>query len=323
MYCARLDHFVRFNDNGTIGKCGHMVGAPGFPSWQAMQDSDWLKRVRSDMEQDRWPVECRRCQATEPNHSIRLDSNRRHEILSRYKDYIILGGVLDNICNSACQSCNPNLSTKIGSLHSKKYIEINNQNLFDRMPLHRVVELDINGGEPSVSPNYQRLLENLPSSVRILRINTNGRRMLPNIEPILNSGVHVIVTLSLDGTQQVHDYVRWPVTWGQYQTTVERYQKLSKVHHNLKLQAWTTLHVLNVADFENIKTFARERALQHSWAYLETPAPLNLRYTNKMSLAMKHLDPDFIATGIDNQVDLDEFISRQDRLRNINIGDYF
>lgn len=322
MYCARLDHFVRFNADGTIGKCGHMVGAPGFSSWQEMQDSTWLRRVQSDMEHDQWPAECRRCQSTEPNHSIRLDSNRRHELLARYHDYIILGGVLDNICNSACQSCNANLSTKIGSLHSKKYIEINNTSLFDRIPMDRVVELDINGGEPSASPNYQQLLENLPSSVRILRVNTNGRRILPNLESILSSGVHVIVTLSLDGTDRVHDYVRWPVTWAQYQATVSHYRRLAAQHYNLKLQAWTTLHVLNVADFENIKIYARDHGLQHSWAYLESPEPLNLRYTNKMSLAMKHLDPDFIATESDNQRDLDDFISGQDRLRGINILDY-
>lgn len=322
MYCARLDHFVRFNADGSIGKCGHMIDAPGFDSWQTMQDSAWLKRVRSDMEQERWPAECRRCQATEPNHSIRIDSNRRHELLQRNRDYIILGGVLDNICNSACQSCNAKLSTKIGSLESKNYIKVDNTDLFDRVPMDRVVELDINGGEPSASPNYQHLLENLPQSVRILRVNTNGRRVLPNIEPILSRGVHVIVTLSLDGTGPVHDYVRWPVTWGYYQATVERYRKLAQQHYNLKLQAWTTLHVLNVGNFDKIKKYAQDHGLQHSWAYLESPAPLNLRYCNDRSLPMKHLDPDFIATGPNNQIDLEAFIAAQDQLRNINIKDY-
>ncbi len=29
MFCPRLEHFVRLNQNGTIGKCGHMVKAKG------------------------------------------------------------------------------------------------------------------------------------------------------------------------------------------------------------------------------------------------------------------------------------------------------
>lgn len=299
-----------------------MINAPGFDSWQEMQDSEWLHRVRLDMEKDQWPTECRRCQSTEPEHSIRLDSIRRHDLLQRYRDYIILGGVLDNVCNSACQSCNIEHSTKIGSLYSKNYIEINNTNLFNRVPMDRVVELDINGGEPTASVNYQQLLKNLPKSVRILRVNTNGRRVLPNLEPILFSGVHVILTLSLDGTKKIHDYVRWPVTWAQYQLTVDRYRKLADQHYNLKLQSWTTLHALNIADYENIKKYSQDQGLKHSWAYLENPAPLCLRYTNKMTLAAKHFDPEFIATGSNNQQDLDDFISVQDKLRGIDIRDY-
>jgi len=322
MYCSRLDHFARFNADGTIGKCGHMINSPGFDSWQAMQDSEWLKRVRSDMDSDYWPQECRRCQSTEPNHSVRLASNKKHELLKRYRDYIILGGVLDNVCNSACQSCNAGLSTKIGSLISRDYIQINNVSLFDRIPMERVCELDINGGEPTASPNYQRLLENLPDSVRILRVNTNGSRLLPNINRILDSGVHVIITLSLDGVGRVHDYVRWPVKWAYYQATVEKYQRLAAENYNLKLQAWTTLHALNAGDFDNIKSYAKEHRLDHSWAYLEKPEELNLRFTNDMTMAAKHLDPENIAVDRNNQSELDQFIQTQDKLRSISIRDY-
>lgn len=322
MWCSRLDHFARFNANGTIGKCGHMVGAPEFSSWQEMQDSTWLTNLQSTMDNDQWPSECRRCQATEPSHSVRLASNKKHELLRRYPDYIILGGVLDNVCNSACQSCNSNLSTKIGSLQSGNYIKINNVALFDRIPMDRVYEIDINGGEPTASPNYQRLLENLPPSVQILRVNTNGSRLLPNIKSILDKGVHIIVTLSLDGTAKVHDYVRWPIQWTNYQLTVEKYSELARAYRNLRLQAWTTLHALNVADFDSIKSYAKVQGLDHSWAYLENPKPLNLRYTNRMSSMMRHLDPGFIATDIDNQQELDNFISVQDQLRGINIQDY-
>lgn len=322
MYCARLDHFARFNADGTIGKCGHMVDAPRFGSWQEMQDSPWLNRVRTEMLTDQWPQECRRCQATEPDHSIRMASNKKHAILKRYPDYIILGGVLDNVCNSACQSCNADLSTKIGSLQSRDYIMINNIGLFDRVPAERIRELDINGGEPTASPNYRRLLEDLPASIQILRVNTNGSRLLPNIETILEKGTHVIITLSLDGTDKVHDYVRWPVRWANYQETVDQYQALALRYRNLKLQSWTTLHALNIADFDNIRSYAGNQGLDHSWAYLENPRPLNLRYTNHMSLKMRHFDSSFIATDRNNQSELDAFISAQNRLRGIDIQDY-
>ena len=161
MYCPRLDHFVRFNPNGTVSRCGHMVNAPEFDTLEQMDASTWLADIKS--KPDTWPKECVRCVMTEEtsNTSIRLDMIERDRILnSIQKDYLIVGGVLDNICNSACQSCNAHLSTKIGSLSGKAYKKINNYDKFFSLPQNRIVEVDVNGGEPTASPNYKTLLKN-------------------------------------------------------------------------------------------------------------------------------------------------------------------
>ena len=46
MHCPRLDHFVRLNQNGSVGKCGHMVNAKGFDSFEELEHSDWLHEVK-------------------------------------------------------------------------------------------------------------------------------------------------------------------------------------------------------------------------------------------------------------------------------------
>ena len=100
MQCPRLDHFVRLNHTGKFGKCGHMTQAQEFDSFKDMQDSSWLKEIKKQMENNSWPKECIRCQLTEEttNTSIRLDMIERDRILnSIQKDYLIVGGVLDNI----------------------------------------------------------------------------------------------------------------------------------------------------------------------------------------------------------------------------------
>jgi hypothetical protein len=73
MYCPRLDHFVRFNFNGTVSRCGHMTNAPQFESLQQMDASDWLANVQTSMSQDSWPDECVRCKEVEQigNKSVR------------------------------------------------------------------------------------------------------------------------------------------------------------------------------------------------------------------------------------------------------------
>ena len=65
MYCPRLNHFVRLNQNGSIGKCGHMTTDKGFNSFAELENSEWLERVKTDMKFDIWPNECVRCMQTE------------------------------------------------------------------------------------------------------------------------------------------------------------------------------------------------------------------------------------------------------------------
>ena len=124
MHCPRLKHFIRLQASGKIGKCGHMVNAKEFDSLAQLESSDWIKNIENKMDKNIWPSECTRCEQTEKamGDSIRLKSIKRHKMLyPKNKEYLVVGGVLDNVCNSACQTCNATLSTKIGSLTNKKY----------------------------------------------------------------------------------------------------------------------------------------------------------------------------------------------------------
>ena len=143
----------------------------------------------------------------------------------------------------------------------------------------------------------------------------------------------VIVTLSFDGTGDVHDYVRWPIKWKHYTKTVQAYKDLQKQYPLLKLNCWTTVSSLNVENLPNILDFATEQGLDHDWAFLNTPDPLNVKYKNKFTISAKKKllkSPyavcrdisDKLAVGPDNDSILEQFIRRQDKLRKINIKDY-
>jgi len=275
MYCPRLDHFVRFNPDSSVGCCGHMTNSPKFNTYEELQSSEWLKNIRDEMARDAWPIECQRCKTTEQesNTSIRLDSiNRDRAFKSLRKDYLIVGGVLDNVCNSACLTCNAELSTKIGGLTSKKYIKINNANSFWSLPLERIVHLDINGGEPSYSKNYKYILANLPENVKSIRLNTNCSTVLEELQDLCNRGIHVTVTVSLDGIGPVHDFVRWPITWDKFYKNLQQYMSMP-----VRLNTWTTVSALNVDDLPNILEFIKIHNLEHSYAYLTDPQELAVK----------------------------------------------
>ena len=331
MYCPRLDHFVRFHPNSEVSCCGHMIGQPTFSSYDDMQSSKWMADTKDLMSKDHWPKECVRCQQTEElsNSSIRLNAIN-FDRLQKQKDYLTVGGVLDNICNSACQFCNEELSTKIGGLKSKQYLMVDNSKGFWSLPLDRVVHLDVNGGEPSASKNYKQILKNPPKNVRSIRINTNCALVIPELETLLERGIHVTVTVSFDGIENVHDYVRWPIKWDKFYSNLMKYKVMGISNLNL----WTTVNALNVGDFANIIDFKNEHKIDHSWALLNSPEMLDIRYENWLTLTAKQklfesknqeVLPllEQIASLENNTVHLLEFIKQQDELRNISYKDYY
>lgn len=314
MQCPRLNHFVRFNPNGTVSRCGHMVAAPEFNSLSDMENSNWLSGVREHFEYGNWPKECIRCQETESinGSSIRLNSIKFHKIQTK-SDYLIVGGVLDNICNSGCLTCNEGYSTKIGSLISKTYPIIDNTNKFWKLPLDRIVHLDINGGEPSASKNYREVLKTPPPNVKSIRINTNCSLMIDEIKQLIDKGIQVTVTVSLDGINKVHDFVRWPIKWNKFYENLMYYKGIAK----LDLNTWTTISALNIHNFTSIKQFTNNHQLNHSYAFLHGPDVLNVKYENNLTLPYKNMFPGIVAVDKNNQEEIDTYIQQQKKLRGI------
>jgi sulfatase maturation enzyme AslB (radical SAM superfamily) len=260
----------------------------------------------------------------------------RDRILSAIKkDYLIIGGVLDNVCNSACQTCHSGLSTKIGSLSSKDYEKVNNYETFFTFPQDRICEVDVNGGEPTASPNYKKLLKNLPKSVKIVRINTNGSKVIAELEELLSQGIRVIVTLSFDGVGNVHDYVRWPVLWKNFDSNVKKYIALRETYSNLRLNFWTTVSCLNVGDLKNIVNYATQQQIDHAYGFCIRPNVLDIRHENKLTVSAKEslskTDNELLNSIANkcgsfkknNDTELKKFISSQDALRNIDYKTYF
>lgn len=310
MQCPRLTHFVRFNPNGTVSRCGHMVDPPHFDSLLAMEHSEWLANIREQLH----PKECARCRETESINgtSIRLNAIKFHQKQTR-PDYLVVGGVLDNICNSGCLTCNEDHSTKIGSLKSRTYTIVDNTNRFWQLPMERIVHLDINGGEPSASKNYQEVLKNLPANIKSIRINTNCSLIIDEVIQLLDKGIEVTITVSLDGIEETHDYVRWPIKWNKFYENLMFYKSIDR----LDLNTWTTVSSLNIHNFRTIKQFVANHQLNHSYAFLHSPDPINVRYENNLTLPYKNVFPGIVAVDKNNQFELDEFLKQQNEIRGI------
>ena len=176
-----------------------------------------------------------------------------------------------------------------------------------------MVHLDISGGEPSASANYADILARLPESVQSVRVNTNGSRIIPELAHLVERGVEVTVTVSLDGIGAVHDRVRWPVRWDTVYGNLMHYQRMNLT----ALNCWTTVSAVNIHDFETIREFVIQHQLDHSWAFLHDPDPLNVRYSNTLTRPYHYLFPEHVAVDRDNQHELDSFLQQELLLRGI------
>jgi hypothetical protein len=85
---------------------------------------------------------------------------------------------------------------------------------------------------------------------------------------------------------------------------------------NVELNTWTTVSALNIGDFNNILRFVKEHNIDHSYALLHSPDPLNVKYSNTLTEPNKHVLPG-VAVDRNNQTELEEFIVRQNKLRSL------
>lgn len=322
MYCPRVNHFVRFNANGTVSRCGHMVNAPQFINYHTMENSEWMRDMVVKFNSNEWPAECVRCQKSEAvgEKSIREYAIDEWKKPHSRSDYLQVGGVLDNICNAACQTCSENHSSVIAGLKGIK-IKVDNSNRLDELPWDRITHLDLNGGEPSASPAYKKLLENPPPNLMSLRLNTNCTRVLWDLGKLADNDVEVTVTVSLDGVGRVHEYMRWPITWQRFLINLKIYQSMP-----VKLNTWTTVSALNIGDFNNIVEFTKTEGIDHAWAFLERPNVLSVAHSNPLTTWAKLTLPEemakFVAIEENNQAELDAYIAEQDGIRSLRFKDF-
>jgi MoaA/NifB/PqqE/SkfB family radical SAM enzyme len=133
--------------------------------------------------------------------------------------------------------------------------------------------------------------------------------------------VHVTVTVSLDGIGRVHDYVRWPIKWDDFEKNLNEYKKIGVQ----ELNTWTTVSALNIGNLNNIFEYVKEHGLDHSWALLAQPDVLNVKYSNHFTRTA-HVPEELkniVAQDLDNTVELQLWTCQQDQLRGIKLWDYY
>jgi hypothetical protein len=196
-----------------------------------------MQNIRKTNNENIWLDECWQCQHIE---SAGLKSFRQSMIegLGVVKE---LSGpqridlLFDRSCNLACRTCGPHSSTMWEKhlrdnnlLNDKKFIPLVNHNgniingILETLDLSNLKQLQFCGGETLMGNNYwntTQLIADLVPDARdklLLGFQTNGTQPIDEkYYDLIEKFKLVKLMISIDGTHDRFDYLRWPANWNQ------------------------------------------------------------------------------------------------------------
>lgn len=316
-----------------------MASPPRFKTVAELEASAWNKMMIDELENNSWPTECVRCQQAEQAgfDSVRVISNKQHDTLTKiHKDYLVVDVVVDTICNAACPICSADLSSTIAKLEGIPINPFDGISILETIPRDRIVQLDILGGEPGASKRSQQLLQSLADFplLQKIHISTNGSMQIKEIERLLENGVHVDLVISMDGTEQVFEYCRFPLEWNKFAKNVKHYKQLQKKYSNLSLLLWSSISALCVSDLPNMLEFAHSLEIPFNGAPIQFPEVISIGKTNHLTSNAKEiltnskyhfankLAPLVAVESKDSSNELEHFLTNNDAIRKINYRNF-
>jgi hypothetical protein len=249
-FCIAPFQSTRQNAYGKNSPCA--FGAGEWDHSQLTPKQRWnsaeLNQLRYQFIQDQRPVECHRCWSEEDAGKISL-RQRQYEYFPNDYDHFIKNGKWlngpktvvfksSNICNLACRSCggwDSNTFADEGQHYAKVYHtksasgRLHNRYIPLRSPKHtdfmqfieisqNIEKIDFFGGEPFLNITQLDLLEHLAKSGASKNItlfySTNCTNYpTERLKQAWNQFKKIEISVSIDGTQERFEYMRWPGKW--------------------------------------------------------------------------------------------------------------
>lgn len=225
-------------------------------SIQNIESDQVLISVKNDLLSNTAPKECSYCFNLE---STGVKSYR--DIVADKDPSNLTDGLavieinLENTCNLRCAMCGPRYSSRWESkavqiIESNKILEnldyttdLIKQN---KNSLQRII---ISGGEPSIIPNFYRLIQTIKESVPStawIYINTNGmfnerlgEKFLDTIKELSKSH-NVLIYWSCDGKGEVGEFLRDGLDYQQFKNNLTKLINETSASHTLQI---TTTHL--------------------------------------------------------------------------------
>ena len=315
-----------------------------------------IEKIKTAMLAGERPVECQKCWNLE-DQGLQSDRQLKNSALDWYwnrdlelikKDaelglnkIVMVKLMTSYTCNATCVSCvDWNSSSSWSQLKHKmnKSIPIESYKFVDLGEVMKKVDfgelkmLSLFGGEPLYEKKNFELLEHLlelGNDSVFLSLVTNGSVALTDRQKtVLSKFKNLNFCISIDGTESVFEYLRFPLKWNDLTTNLKFFREITD-----NISANYTLSNLNVFYHNQTIKWFEDNNIPYSNNPVYTPTWLQARALPKhvKDLLKKQLSPADFKTHIGDvhtRLDQDNFdnflinIKRQDQAKNISIKDY-
>ena len=249
--------------------------------------SAFLAQIRQEFQQDQWPAGCVRCKTEEQNNiksKRQLDHDRWHEHYAQYEihsdQWLTASIAFGNTCNLKCITCGSHSSSR----WHDEYLEIYGRN-FQHVKFYRddfvddfaaqapgIIHLDIPGGEPFLSgvAEQKKLLNHYVESGQAHDISlhyTTNATVFPDAEwwQLWSHFREIDMQLSIDGVGARYEYIRYPASWEDTESTVHRYIQQEKSIPNIRLSVSHTVSAYNIFYLDEFFAWCHNQSLPTPW----------------------------------------------------------
>lgn len=151
---------------------------------------------------------------------------------------------LDYVCNLACVTCGPDVSTKWRSITKDKgFPTFADEDLIRstirNINLEQLETVHIFGGEPLLTRTHEIILEELVAYSKNITVwyDTNATAYPSERTMELWDKFHLIrLKFSIDGIGKSFEYLRWPAIWSQVEDNILRIKETIPVNHMLSVR---------------------------------------------------------------------------------------
>ena len=281
-FCVAPWYSLYLDSDKTLAPCCKIKNTHEYDYNQLDEyfDSPGLNKVRKDLLNGIKNKNCASCWHDEEQggDSLRLISNRTIALgtkirlldqienpkVSNIKSFDL---TLGNLCNLKCVMCTPRLSSQLlaeananpalKAMHDRKF----NQKDFDwpkgddfidwcNQHLPQAIHIKFTGGEPFIIPWIKEVIERIPDSQKekcVLHFTSNLTVINPALFEYFRKFKQVWLSVSVEGTHETHEYLRYGHTWQKLASNLKLVQDMKIENLILKIN-----HVVQAPSFHSI-----------------------------------------------------------------------